>query len=177
MNFIPEDRVADLDVPFFEDAKASDGWQGHTTTKTMERLQEEVSASIQRLGGLVTSFQRGEFAVQGPVNRQGFQIRYVIAVNDRDAIPGRFDVAALPVKVRGQREHIKARQEKSLKMALYMINISLNGLWFLRKLNPGFAPLMPWTLTNDGDQTITQAWNQRLSNGLLLTEGQFEVME
>lgn len=57
-NFIPESAPA-LSVPFFEDVSRDEGWQGYRTTKTVKKLQAEIGDAIGRLGGIVSSFQRG----------------------------------------------------------------------------------------------------------------------
>ena len=178
MSFIPEQPKSASDVPFFDDVTGEDGWQGHTTTKSIETLKSEVIASIGRLGGAVTRFQKGTFQI-GELKRDGFQILYNIEALNGDIIPGRLDVAALPVKESYQvRRHSPeaTRRDRSLRMALYMLRISIDGLWFLQQLSPGYAPLMPFILA-DKDKTISQLWAEGPAMSRLLPPGESEFVE
>jgi len=163
MNFTPEEKTEAKDVPFFDDVIGSDGWEGHGTGKSTERLQQEVSTVIVRLGGHVTGFQRGSYG-----EREGLRIEYIVKADDGRFVPGRIDIAALPVRVTNRnRQSAKKRREKSFRMALYMLNTALKGTWFLQQLSPGYAALMPWMLV-DGEKTISQAWaNSPIMNSLL----------
>ena len=177
MNFIPEQpKNKTPAVPFFDDVKASDGWQGQTTSKLIDTLQREIKEAIVRLGGLVTGFQSGTFTT-AKQRRQGFQVHYVIEGQDGSMTRGRIDIAALPVKedYRLQRS-LKTRRKQSLKMALYMLREALNGTWFLQQLSPGYAALLPWMLA-DGERTLTQAWTEKATMGLLLPPGNYEFVE
>lgn len=171
IGFIPDVKGAAADVPFFDDVTAEGGWQGHSTGKSIEALKSEVTASIGRLGGMVIGFQRGQFQV-GEHLRDGFRISYAVEAPDGKMFPGRLDIAALPVRKNpraGYDRRVRsddARREKSLKMALFMLKVGLDGTWFLSKLSPGFAPLMPWMIGKTG-QTITEAWQAGIMNNLL----------
>jgi hypothetical protein len=177
MNFIPEkNKDAVQSVPYFEDVKASDGWQGQTTGKSLERLKSEILDAVTRLGGKVTGFVKGTFIV-GSLKREGFQVHYFIEAADGKVTDGRIDVAALPVKDDWRiKKSVKTRQEQSLKMALYMLRDALNGTWFLQQLSPGYAALIPWMLV-DGKRTITQAWSESAMMGRLLPPGNAEFVE
>ena len=171
MDFIPTEQEAQ-EVPYFDDVSGEGGWQGHATGKSLATLVSEVSSSLARLGGIVTGFQRGTFAA-GDKIRDGYRIRYFIEAPNGNTMPGRLDVAALPVRK-------EARREKSLRMALYMLRNALDGLWFLRQLSPGYAPLMPWMLDCHTGKTVTQLWSETKTMSNLLppgeefTEGEFE---
>ena len=179
MNFIPTEQEAQ-EVPYFEDVSGEGGWQGHATGKSLATLITEVSSSIARLGGIVTGFQRGTFAF-GDKTRDGYRIGYFIEAPNGNTMPGRLDIAALPVRkdTRRRKSH-ESYREKSLRMALYMLRNALDGLWFLRQLSPGYAPLMPWMLDYHTDKTITELWSEtRIMSNLLprgeeFTEGKFE---
>jgi hypothetical protein len=179
MNFIPETPKDDHpEVPFFDDVTSEGGWQGHSTSKSIDTLKSEISQAIPRLGGLVGGFQRGTFII-GDRKRAGYQIHYHIERPDGQLVRGRIDVAALPVKEdRRLRRSYDARRQKSLKMALYMLWVALEGTWFLQQLSPGYAPLMPWMLA-DGEKTITELWSESATMGNLLPRGdsEFEVTE
>lgn len=177
MNFIPDQQKAEpQDVPYFDDVTTEDGWQGHSTGKSVDRLKLEVIAALDRLGGSVQSFQRGTFVV-GSKRREGFQIRYLIELPDGSMRPGRLDVAALPVKEEWRlQKTLTSRREKSLKMALYMLREALDGTWFLSKLSPGYAPLMPWMLT-DKNKTVTELWSESVFVNNLLPSSTEDFVE
>ncbi len=96
MNFIPEQPKESQRVPYYENATKADGWQGQATEKTIKALQSEITQSISRLGGMVTGFQRGSFQSDEDI-REGFRIHYSIETADGRQVPGRIDIAALPV--------------------------------------------------------------------------------
>lgn len=167
MNFIPETPKKSQQVPYFEDAKAEDGWQGQTTGKSIQALQSEVTQSISRLGAMVISFQRGTFESEHG-NRDGFRIHYSIETPSGMSMPGRIDIAALPISPKlGHRADKDKHRESSLKMALYMLKISLDGTWFLQQLSPGFSALVPFMLNKGSDKTISQLWSDSVMNNLL----------
>ena len=144
MNFVPDQNEA-KDVPYFEDIKEGDGWQGHGTHKSVEQLKTEVGDAVGRLGGFVRFFQQGTFHI-GDVIRPGLQLHYTI-----DGRPARIDIAALPTRS-------KINREKSMKMALYMLRDAFNGLWFLQQLSPGYAALMPFMIADEQGRTVSQLW-------------------
>jgi len=169
MDFIPAEQEAQ-DVPYYDDVSGEGGWQGHTTSKSIATLMSEVSTSITRLGGVVTGFQRGTFTI-GDLEREGYRVSYFVEQPGGNTVPGRLDVAALPVRKEArQRRSYESRRERSLKMALYMLRNSLDGLWFLQQLSPGYAPLMPWMLDSTG-KTVTQLWSDAGLAGKLLPPG------
>lgn len=134
MDFIPEQPTDVVEVPFYEDVKGDGGWQGHRTRKSERLLQGEISKAVSRLGGMVTGFQKGAFG-----SRVGYRIHYTVSRPGGELWPGRMDIAALPVRNKGN-------MEKSLIMSLYMVRNTLDGSWFLQQLSPGFIPLLPWML-------------------------------
>jgi hypothetical protein len=156
MNFTPDQTEAKK-VPFFEDAKREDGWQGHTTTKTVDRLKREIEKALLLLGGVVVNFQQGKFIIEGQ-ERQGFQVYYAVA-----GMPARMDIAALPVRDR----YSAKKKEQSLKMSLYMLSMGLNGAWLMQQLVPGLNPLIPMMLTENG-KTVSQVWAEGSNMGKLL---------
>ncbi len=157
MDFIPDQPQKATQVPFYDDATSADGWQGQATGKSIEQLKSELVLSLSRLGATVTGIQKGVFDPDGKT-RLGYRVRYFIEANDGQLLQGKIDIASLPV--RGDlrsRTTAESQREKSLKMALYMLKISIDGLWFLRQLSPGYAPLMPFMLGTNG-KTISQMW-------------------
>lgn len=153
-SFTPEENKAKK-VPFYEDAKEADGWKGQSTTKSVERLQAEITEAVSRLGGVVSGFQRGTFQVENQ-SRQGFQMHYALRNTDGSFNPGRIDIAALPVKDKWN----DTKKDKSLRMSLYMLREALEGLWLLQQLAPGYAALMPWMVVSREGKTLTQAWSE-----------------
>jgi len=155
MEFTPE-KPTETRVTYFDDATGADGWEGHTTTKSIERLQSEIITSLSRMGGNVVSIQSGKFG-----DRHGFQIHYSLKDSGGRLIPGRIDIACLPLKMAGRydgrRGSINTRIEKTKKMALYMTEKALNGMWFLEQLSPGFFSLMPTMLAESG-KTFGELW-------------------
>lgn len=172
-NFIPE-QPKSAEVPYFDDASSTDGWQGQATEKTIERLKSDLILSLNRLGGTVTGFQKGSFDT-GQTKREGFRIHYMMENTAGGMIPGRIDIAALPVRYDSRTaKSFASRSEKSLKMALYMLKISIDGLWFLQQLSPGYAPLMPFMLAQGG-KTVSQMYleRQEMYPELPAIEGEF----
>lgn len=149
-----EEERKQNEVPYFEDVTSQDGWAGQTTTKSIEELKSEITTSITRLGGYVTAIKKGKF-VSDEHFRDGFVIEYQIPGKDGTLYPGKIDIAALPL-----RQVTETKRIKSLKMALYMFNVSLKGTWFLQKLSPGYDPLMPFMLAGKDGKTVSQLWSE-----------------
>lgn len=170
--FIPQQSKESKTVPYYEDAKEKDGWQGQATTKSVDRLKMEVTESITRLGGFVSGFQRGIFQIEKQ-ERQGFQIHYSLTSPDGRFVPGRLDVAALPTKSKWDEN----KKDKSLRMALYMLRVGLDGMWLFQNLSPGYAPLMPFMIANDEGKTISQLWAESPVMNNLLPPGDAEFTD
>lgn len=173
--FIPEQPKEEAEVPFYDDVTADGGWQGHSTGKSLRTLQAEITQAFSRLGGMVTSFQRGTFG-----KRAGFRIHYTVTQTGGELWPGRMDIAALPVKDdHRKRKSFDTRLDKSLKMSLFMARNALDGSWFLQQLSPGFNPLMPWMLVpGEEGKNFTEIFTERsllsLPSGEDVVEGDFE---
>lgn len=169
MNFIPEQSSDAQSVPFFEDARKEDGWQGHATEKSLRILQSEVTQALSRLGGIVVNFQKGSF--QGEVFRDGFRIHYVVTGSNGKQVPGRIDIAALPC-----RSDTPSRRNAALRMSLYMLRVALDGTWFLQQLSPGYSALVPFML-GKGDKTLSQMWSDSPAMNNLLPPGEEDFVE
>jgi hypothetical protein len=169
-NFTPE-ASSIIHVPYFDDVSRDEGWQGYSTTKPTKKLQAEIGDAIGRLGGIVSSFQRGTFIIDNQT-REGYRVHYSIQNPNTRLVLGRIDVAALPV--RNKRD--ETRKDKSLRMALYMLRNALDGMWFMQQLSPGYAALMPWMLA-DGDRTVSQLWSDSpiMSNLLPPPDSEFVI--
>lgn len=177
MNFIPETPKDNIpEVPYYDDVTSENGWQGMSTTKSIERLQGEVKYRLDRLNGIVRRFQPGQFHIGDHV-RDGYRIHYFIEAPTGELISGRLDIVALPVRInRLNAASEKKRRESSLKMALYMLEISLAGIWFLARLSPGYAPLMPFMLA-DGEKTVSQLWSESAVMSRLLPPGESDFVD
>jgi hypothetical protein len=172
MNFIPEQPKNSFDVPYYEQAREDDGWKGQATTKSLDRLKSEVTQSITRLGGFVSGFQIGTFQIESQ-DRQGFQIHYSLSDANGRLIPGRLDIAALPVKNKWN----ATKKDKSLRMALFMLRDALDGMWLFQQLSPGYAPLMPFMIGSQDGKTITQLWAESSTMKNLLPPGDADFIE
>jgi len=168
--FQPEEKKV-ARVPYFEDVSRDEGWQGYTTTKSIKTLQAEIGEAIGRLGGVVSGFQRGTFQIENQP-REGFQVHYSVQNPNGKLVPGRLDIAALPVRNR----YDDSKKDKSLRMALYMLRNALDGMWFMQQLSPGYAALMPWMLADEG-KTISQLWSESPIMNRLLPPGESEFIE
>jgi hypothetical protein len=176
MNFVPEQPKDIQQVPYFDDVTKEAGWQGQATEKNIATLQSEIIVAIGRLGGLVTGFQKGTFDT-GKVKREGFRIHYAVEASDGSHVPGRIDIAALPVRPDTTRSNsIDRRRQASLKMALYMLRMALDGTWFLQQLSPGYAALVPFML-GQGDKTLSQMWSESPIMNRLLPPGEEEFID
>lgn len=151
MQFKPNENRQAVKVPYFEDVRSSDGWEGQGSEKSIDTLKEEVARAVGRLGGFVHHYVEGTYTV-GDVERPGLQLFYSLG-----GAPARIDIAGLPTRNPNNRSK---NRNSSLKMALYMLRNALNGLWFLQQLSPGYAPLMPWMIADSKGNTISQLWAQ-----------------
>jgi len=171
MNFIPEQSKESKRVPYYEEARTSEGWQGQTTNKSIKELQDEIERTIMRLGGMVENFQKGVFD-GGQGKRDGYRIYYFVKATDGRHIPGQIDIAALPIDPNlGHRADKDKHRENSLKMALYMLRVALDGTWFLQQLSPGYAALVPFML-GPGKKTISELWAESSIMNNLLPPGE-----
>ncbi len=175
MNFIPEVPKEEQQVPFFDDVTEKDGWQGMATTKSIETLQNEINNALLRLGAHVLNYQRGKF--QGKSSRDGFRVNYVLVASDGRSVPGRIDIAALPVRTSYALQHTEnKRRDRSLRMALYMLRTALQGAWNMQQLSPGYSALVPFMLGSGTDKTISELWsNSPIMNHLLPPSSDFDV--
>lgn len=158
-NFKPKEETRI--VPYFDDVKSSDGWEGHTTSKSIDKLTSEIATNLTLIGCVFSGCQSGTFG-----DRHGFQIHFIMKSEDGRAIPSRLDVACLPLNPRKRtRTHTRSRGkgagdiriEGTQKMALYMTAKAIKGMYFLSTLSPAFIPFMSLMLDNR-NETLGQAW-------------------
>lgn len=159
MDFQPNMKDNDpFDVPYYEEVDSGGGWVGHTTGQSIDDLEQEVKVAMARIGAVITTFQEGVFGGGSKKPREGYLINYSLASPSGEIMYGRVKIAALPVKIYNgsnirKQGGYETKKEKSLKMALYMFRNSINGMWYLEKLSPGYMPLMPWMLNEKTDMT------------------------
>jgi len=161
MDFMPDkDQGLTLDVPYNDEARSQDGWQGQGTSLSLQTLQSHVTQAMSRLGGVIHGFQRGSYLI-GDVQRAGVQIHYSIEGPNGKMAYGRMDIAALPVKEPAQRhgwkQTLARRHDASLRMALYNVAQALRAQWVLKQLNPSYIPLMPWLLAGK-NRTVSELY-------------------
>lgn len=143
-SFIPDKLDAPvLNVPYFEDQKEH-GIPGRGTDKSPQQIQTEIRNIMSRLGAGNVVFSPGKF--QDKPIRYGYQITFFMA-----GIPGRIDIAALPIK-----SETAVRKEKALAQALYLVRNWLEGELFSQIYRPGNVPLLPY-LIGANDVTVQEA--------------------
>lgn len=142
MEFIPENEPRkDEEIAFIEDARAKDGYAGHSTERSIEELKDLVRQAMGKLGGSVLRIQLGRF--KGAENeRYGYMIYF-----NYFGKPGRIRVVGLPSRT-GHANWV--RQAK--KYALYTVWKRFESLYNYRKQFPGDMPLIQYTLGWGDDQ-------------------------
>lgn len=147
-------------VPFFDDVRSADGWEGQTTSKTVDKLQSEIGTNLSLINCVMTGIVAGSFG-----DRPGYQIHFAMKSPDGKLIQSRMDIACLPINPkkrwnrRGGRGVADPRIEGTKKMALYMTAKAIKGMYFLSSLSPAFIPFMSMILT-DKNTTLGQRWVQ-----------------
>lgn len=154
-SFKPE-KDPEFKVPYFDDVSAADGWEGHTTSKSIDTLCSEISANMSRLNCIVTGILPGTFG-----DRYGFRVHFAIRSGSGNMNASQMDIACLPLKPSTRRRNRgygpDPRIEQTKKMGLFMLNKALKGLWFMSALVPGYIPFMSLML-NKGGSTLGQMW-------------------
>ena len=171
MGFIPKDTQKKIELPFFEDVGglSGEGWQGHTTGKSLARLRADLAVALDRLGAQMTSFMEGSFACAEGY-RPGAIILFTTQLPNGNLINGKIDVAALPVRTKKSLKSFDKKCDQSLRMALFMVATSLQGAFNQQVLSPGHYALMPYML--EGDKTLSNLFVEVNGlTGLLLESG------
>lgn len=143
-NFTPKDD-SKKKVPYFEDVSGSDGWEGHRTGKSIDKLLSEIATNFTLIGCLFTGCQKGNYG-----DRHGFQIHFIT-----NSMPSRLDIACLPTRGNGSKV-IEATQQ----MALFMTAKAIKGSYFLTVLSPSYVPFMSLMLDSK-NQTLGETWIQQ----------------
>ena len=132
-----------LAVPYFEE-QSEEKIPGRGTKKSPSELQAEVRDFMGKMGATNVIFTPGKFQ-DAPI-RFGYQMTFVIA-----GMPGRMDIAALPMK-----SEAPGKKDKALAQALYLVRNWLEGEVFSQVYRPGNIPLLPYIIGPD-DVTVQEA--------------------
>ena len=165
VKFMPDNENKKDDVPYLDNARSDEGWQGHTTKESVGSLKAQILIEIGRLGGTVVRWMRGTYDIDGE-QRPGVQIVYRIVRPFSDSFEGRIDVAGLPWKKpyggkkyrEGYQSAVENKRRQSLTMALYNVRAALKAMRVLQILSPGYAALVPWLLKPGTDKTLGELW-------------------
>ncbi|MBK8467715.1 MAG: hypothetical protein IPL32_18025 [Chloracidobacterium sp.] len=154
-NFDFEPEKKENKLQYFDDVKSSDGWEGHTTSKTVERIIQEIQNNLALLDCVFVSCEKGKFG-----ERLGFRIHFAMKSKTGEMVSSRLNIACLPLRKKFIRRGTKDnRIEGTQKMALYMTAKAIKGMYFLNVLSPEFIPFM--SLILQGNQTLGQLWITR----------------
>jgi hypothetical protein len=145
MSFIPDNPMpqSEAALPFYEDAEELK-IPGTHVTRALEDYQEAITGYLFQLGANRVKFIPGKH--EGAQPRYGYQITFVM-----NGIPGRFDIAALPMRAPNPR-----KKNRALAQALYLAQEWLKAEVFSHIYRPGAIPLLPYLIGAD-DQTVTEA--------------------
>lgn len=157
MQFIPTGvaKTSTLpDVPWFEDSPKHE-IKGHSSTKSVRVLQDEVERELAELGGFRVRFHEGDYK-DGNRTRHGFRVEFIY-----NGYPARIDVAALPIRA----EHVPAKKgamwratpamkERALGQALFLLRDWLYAEHVSWVYRPSAMPLLPYITGEDGRTVI-----------------------
>ena len=172
MNFIPKETQKKIELPFFEDVGglSGEGWQGHTTGKSLARLRADLTVALDRLGAQMTSFMEGSYPCAEGF-RPGAIIKFTTQLPNGNLIHGEIPVAALPVRTKKSAKGFEKKCEQSLRMALFMVATSLQAAFNQQVLSPGHYALMPYML--EGERTLSEIFIENAGlTGFLLESGE-----
>ena len=142
MEFKSDIDEKDLVVPFFEDARNSDGVVGYATRKSVAELEQLVRVGFGKLGGSVNKFQFGK-SLDG--KRHAIRVHFTFK-----GVPGRMDMFGLPLK-----NNAKSKIDTVKRHILYSLWKRVESEFSTLMLMPGDVPLVPYML-NDKGQTILE---------------------
>lgn len=149
--FIPDKtEIGKKSVPWFDDQSDSK-IPGRGTRKDVTDLQGEIIELMGHLGAGGVAFMPGTHP--GTPKRYGFQLHFNI-----NGVPGRIDVAALPIK-----NETPNKKDRALAQALYLVRDWLEAEVFSSVYRPGAVALLPF-LIGEGGQTVTETF---ISSGRL----------
>ena len=144
MTFIPEKPQSQrMVVPFYEDITAKDV-PGRRAEKEHEYYQKQIRELLLQLGAGRVNFIPGTHDERP--KRYGFQITFSL-----NGIPGRIDVAALPM-----RHETPTKKKQALAQALFLVRDWLSAELYSAIYRPGSIALVPY-LIGDRGKTVTEA--------------------
>lgn len=149
-------QAGQVDVPFFEDARAD--WAPYYASEKSERdARAEVQQALAQLGASSASFQSGEFTINGK-KRLGYHIRFYYR-----GAPALIRVAGLPMKNKTATKAERVRVQALLNVRDWLLNAARAPVF-----SPGSDPLVPFMLTNEAaGTTIQDGLNFYLEQGRL----------
>lgn len=140
-NFIPNVDENLVDVPYFEDARNSDGVVGYATRKTVAELEQLVRVGFGKLGGSVNKFQFGK-SLDG--KRHAIRVHFTFK-----GVPGRMDMFGLPLK-----NNTKGKIDIVKRHILYSLWKRVESEFSTLMLMPGDVPLVPYMLNANGQTML-----------------------
>lgn len=144
VDFIPEQiKAPGIQVPYFEDVKASD-IPGRRTERPLDWYEEQIRNLLARLGAGSVVFTVGQFPTMP--KRHGYRITFSL-----NGVSGRMDVAALPM--RG--EETAKKKKQALAQALFLFRNWLESEVLSTVYRPGAVSLIPY-LIGAGGKTVTE---------------------
>jgi hypothetical protein len=164
--FIPftQDQVEKL--PFYDEAStAKHGVRGHTTSKAVTTLENEIRRVIGQMGGSVTGFVYGHY--EEKPRRYGVIVHYAFGIQT-----GRFELKTLPVK-----SVQKKVSTGAIKQALFTLRLALEGIYNMRLLDPNFsaAMLIGNLIVPGKDETFVKVLQQNNEIPNLIQPGQSQI--
>jgi len=156
----------ELDIPYFEDARA-DYAPYYASSKNVMTAKSELAQALALLGGIIIAFQEGKFGT-GRKARHGYQIYY-----EYNGAKGRFAVAGLPMRAAETERKVEQVRTQALLNAADWWRSTITQQVF----SPGTDPLM-MNLLVDGERTVVEYMREtgsfpRLSAGDVV-DGEFE---
>lgn len=136
--FIPTTKSTEIEVPYFEDARADFAPYYAVRNKSLTQAQAEVTSELAKLGASVLMFQEGKFQ-SGRLFRHGYSIHFMFGGR-----PGLIRVAGLPIRMK--ETDIKVKQVKL--QALYNVRDWLKTAITNRVFSPGSVALIPFMLAD-----------------------------
>ncbi len=147
MEFIPDAiEVQNVTAPYFDDQRENENIRipGYSVVKSHKYYKNEIITLLGKLGAGGVEFTLGTFPTIPP--RYGFLITFNL-----NGVKGKIEAIALPI-----RKETRARKDRTLAQALYLIANMLQSEVYTVMIMPGSIPLVPYLIGNDG-KTVTEA--------------------
>lgn len=141
--FTPDSQQAQIEVPFFEDARA-DFAPYYRTSLSLADAQREIGTELSKLGAIPTGIIPGVYS-SGKTKRYGFAIRFMYG-----GMPGVINAAGLPM-----RSETQIKKKTVQVQALLNVRDWLKAAVTARVFSPGSDVLIPYLLV-DGKHTVAE---------------------